>query len=115
MANENRIMINLDDRSMAVLKGLSKSSGLPITTFARLLIASGLPAVAPLVSALDDTNASTARKFDVMKSLLEDIRQEGIEAECTARELHDEKILAHRDEEQLEFCEENLEASDRFS
>ena len=93
MANENRIMINLDDQSMAVLKGLSKSSGLPITTFARLLISSGLPAVTPLLSALDDTNASTARKFDVMKSLLEDIRQEGIEAECAAAELHGEHQL----------------------
>jgi hypothetical protein len=108
-------MINLDDRSMAVLKGLSKSSGLPITTFARLLIASGLPAVAPLLGALDESNVSTARKFDVMKSLLEDIREEGIEAECAAAELHDEKQLEDRDEVQLEFSEENLEASDRFS
>ena len=115
MANENRIMINLDDQSMAVLKGLSKSSGLPITTFARLLISSGLPAVTPLLSALDDTNASTARKFDVMKSLLEDIREEGIEAECAAAELNVEKMIEHRDEEQLEFSEENLKASDRFS
>ena len=90
MANENRIMINLDDESMATLKLLATHSGLPITTYAKLLIRSGMPAIEPLVEALNQTNISTRRKLRRVLDQLHDIKEAGEDGEDIARNLNDE-------------------------
>jgi len=90
MANENRIMINLDDESMATLKLLSGHSGLPITTYAKLLIRSGMPAIEPLVDALNLTNISTRRKLRRVLDELHDMQEAVEDGEHIAQDLNDE-------------------------
>ena len=90
MSNENRIMINLDDESMATLKFLSGHSGLPITTYAKLLIRSGMPAIEPLVEALNQTNRSTKQKLRIITDQLNGMQEEGQEGEVIAQDLNDE-------------------------
>ena len=90
MSNENRIMINLDDESMATLKLLSGHSGLPITTYAKLLIRSGMPAIEPLVDALNQTNISTKRKLRRVLDQLHDTQEAVQEGEEIAKDLNEE-------------------------
>lgn len=90
MSNENRIMINLDDESMATLKLLSGHSGLPITTYAKLLIRSGMPAIEPLVDALNLTNISTRRKLRRVLDELHDMQEAVEDGEQIAQDLNDE-------------------------
>ena len=90
MANENRMMINLDPDTMATLKRLSAHTGLPMTAYARLLIRSGMPAIEPLVEALNETNQSTARKLSLVTETLNEMREEGIEGEQIEKDLHEE-------------------------
>ena len=90
MANENRIMINLDDESMATLKLLSGHTGLPMTTYAKLLIRSGMPAIEPLVEALNQTNRSTKQKLRIITDQLNGMQEEGQEGEVIAQDLNDE-------------------------
>ena len=99
MANENRIMINLDDQSMDTLKLLSGHTGLPMTTYAKLLIRSGMPAIEPLVEALNQTNQSTARKLKLVTEQLNEMQYAGQEGEEIEKDLHEEH--------QLELVEEN--------
>ena len=90
MANENRIMINLDDESMATLKLLSGHTGLPMTTYAKLLIRSGMPAIEPLVEALNQTNRSTKQKLRIITDQLNGMQEAGQEGEEIAQDLNDE-------------------------
>jgi len=90
MANENRLMINLDDESMATLKLLSGHTGLPMTTYAKLLIRSGMPAIEPLVEALNQTNRSTKQKLRIITDQLNGMQEEGQEGEVIAQDLNDE-------------------------
>lgn len=90
MANENRIMINLDDESMATLKLLSGHTGLPMTTYAKLLIRSGMPAIEPLVEALNQTNRSTKQKLRIITDQLNGMQELGQEGEQIAQDLNDE-------------------------
>ena len=90
MANENRMMINLDPETMATLKRLSEHTGLPMTTYAKLLIRSGMPAIEPLIGALNETNQSTLRKLSLVTETLNEMREEGIEGEQIEKDLHEE-------------------------
>ena len=90
MANENRLMINLDDESWATLNLLSKHSGLPMTTYAKLLIRSGMPAIEPLVDALNLTNISTRRKLRRVLDELHDMQEAVQDGEQVAQDLNDE-------------------------
>ena len=93
MANENRMMINLDPDTMATLKRLSAHTGLPMTAYARLLIRSGMPAIEPLVEALNQTNHTTARKLDVVRQQLNQMQTEGQEGEEIEKDLYVENQL----------------------
>ena len=90
MANDNRIMINLDDESMATLKLLSGHTGLPMTTYAKLLIRAGMPAIEPLVEALNQTNRSTKQKLRIITDQLNGMQEAGQEGEEIAQNLNDE-------------------------
>tara|TARA_B110001452_G_scaffold219711_1_gene191789 strand:+ start:238 stop:552 length:315 start_codon:yes stop_codon:yes gene_type:complete len=100
MANENRIMLNLNEESMATLKGLSEHTGLPITTYAKLLIQSGLPAIEPLVLALKQTDASTK---DILKQVQEQL--EILTSEKEDGSSVEEQLYWKNKEEQLELME----------
>ena len=99
MKQDNRMMINLDPDTMASLKLLSEHTGLPMTAYARLLIRSGMPAIEPLVEALNQTNHTTARKLDVVRAQLNQMQTEGQEGEQIEKNLHEEN--------QLELMEES--------
>ena len=99
MKQDNRMMINLDPDTMASLKLLSEHTGLPMTSYAKLLIRSGMPAIEPLVEALNQTNHTTARKLDVVRQQLNQMQTEGQEGEEIEKDLHVEN--------QLELMEEN--------
>ena len=90
MKQENRMMINLDPDTMATLKRLSEHTGLPMTTYAKLLIRSGMPAIEPLIGALNETNQSTRRKLSLVTETLNEMREEGIEGEEIEKDLHEE-------------------------
>tara|TARA_B110001450_G_C17442978_1_gene408706 strand:+ start:263 stop:571 length:309 start_codon:yes stop_codon:yes gene_type:complete len=90
MKQDNRMMINLDPDTMASLKLLSEHTGLPMTSYAKLLIRSGMPAIEPLVEALNETNQSTARKLSLVTETLNEMREEGIEGEQIEKDLHEE-------------------------
>ena len=90
MPNDNRMMINLDPDTMATLKLLSGHTGLPMTTYAKLLIRSGMPAIEPLVEALNTTNQTTARKLQIVTDQLNDMQEAGQEGEEIERDLNDE-------------------------
>jgi predicted DNA-binding protein len=90
MPNDNRMMINLDPDTMATLKLLSGHTGLPMTTYAKLLIRSGMPAIEPLVEALNTTNQTTARKLQIVTDQLNDMQESGQEGEEIERDLNDE-------------------------
>ena len=90
MPNDNRMMINLDPDTMATLKLLSGHTGLPMTTYAKLLIRSGMPAIEPLVEALNTTNQTTARKLQIVTDQLNDMQEAGQEGEELERDLNDE-------------------------
>ena len=100
MANENRIMLNLNDESMATLKGLSKHTGLPITTYAKLLIQSGLPAIEPVVLALQKTGVSTKEVLEKVQEQLEILTAENDDALAI-----EEQFYWKNKEEQLELME----------
>ena len=93
MKQDNRMMINLDPDTMASLKLLSEHTGLPMTSYAKLLIRSGMPAIEPLVEALNETNQSTARKLSLVTETLNEMREEGIEGEQIEKDLHEENQL----------------------
>jgi hypothetical protein len=97
------MMINLDPDTMASLKLLSEHTGLPMTTYAKLLIRSGMPAIEPLIEALNDTNQSTARKLSLVTETLNEMREEGIEGEQIEKHLHEE----HQEDLLEEFLEES--------
>jgi hypothetical protein len=90
MKQDNRMMINLDPDTMATLRRLSEHTGLPMTSYAKLLIRSGMPAIEPLVEALNETNQSTARKLSLVTETLNEMREEGIEGEQIEKDLHEE-------------------------
>ena len=90
MKQENRMMITLDPDTMATLRRLSEHTGLPMTSYAKLLIRSGMPAIEPLVEALNETNQSTARKLSLVTETLNEMREEGIEGEQIEKDLHEE-------------------------
>lgn len=90
MPNDNRMMINLDPDTMATLKLLSGHTGLPMTTYAKLLIRSGMPAIEPLVEALNTTNQTTARKLQIVTDQLNDMQEAGQEGEEIEMDLNDE-------------------------
>ena len=93
MKQDNRMMINLDPDTMASLKLLSEHTGLPMTSYAKLLIRSGMPAIEPLVEALNQTNQSTARKLDVVRTQLNEMQTAGQEGEVIEKDLHEENQL----------------------
>ena len=93
MKQDNRMMINLDPDTMASLKLLSEHTGLPMTSYAKLLIRSGMPAIEPLVEALNQTNQSTARKLDVVRTQLNEMQTAGQEGEEIEKDLHEENQL----------------------
>ena len=93
MKQDNRMMINLDPDTMASLKLLSEHTGLPMTSYAKLLIRSGMPAIEPLVEALNQTNQSTARKLDVVRTQLNEMQTAGQEGEEIEKDLYVENQL----------------------
>ena len=99
MKQDNRMMINLDPDTMATLKFLSGETGLPMTSYAKLLIRSGMPAIEPLVEALNTTNQTTARKLQIVTDQLNEMQEAGQEGEEVAKDLHEEH--------QYELVEEN--------
>ena len=90
MPNDNRMMINLDPDTMATLKLLAGHTGLPMTTYAKLLIRSGMPAIEPLVDALNLTNISTRRKLRRVLDELHDMQEAVQDGEEIAQDLNDE-------------------------
>ena len=106
MANDTRMMINLDPDTMATLKLLSGHTGLPMTTYAKLLIRSGMPAIEPLVEALNQTNQSTARKLELVTDQLNEMQYAGQEGEEIAKDLHGQHCGELSEEYQHEL--ENL-------
>ena len=100
MTYDTRLMINLNPDTMGRLKDASQRSGLPMTTYARLLITSGLPAIDAMVEALETTNASTHRKLKLVAETLDNMREKGIDGEQVEKNLYDEH--------QLELMEENF-------
>ena len=106
MANDTRMMINLDPDTMATLKLLSGHTGLPMTTYAKLLIRSGMPAIEPLVEALHATNQSTARKLSIITDQLNEMQYAGQEGEEIAKDLHGQHCGELSEEYQHEL--ENL-------
>ena len=98
MASKTRLVINLEPETMYKLKAASEYSGLPMTTYARILIHSGLPAIDSLVEVLEKTNAGTMAKIKLVAEALDNIRDVGIEGEQIEKGL--------RDEHQYELAEE---------
>jgi len=87
---DTRLMINLNPDIMARLKDASQRSGLPMTTYARLLISSGLPAIDAMVEALETTNVSTHRKLKLVAEILYNMREQGQDGVKIAQNLNDE-------------------------
>ena len=56
MNHENRVMINLDDESYLTIKKLAKATGLPIGSYAKMLIKVGMPVINSIIENVDKTN-----------------------------------------------------------
>ena len=98
MTYDTRLMINLNPDIMARLKDASQRSGLPMTTYARLLISSGLPAIDAMVDALETTNITTHRKLKLVAEILHNMREQGQDGEKI--------VKVKNDEYQFELAEE---------
>ena len=87
---DTRLMINLNPEIMTRLKDASQRSGLPMTTYARLLISSGLPAIDAMVDALETTNLTTHRKLKLVAEILHNMREKEQYGEEIAKDLNEE-------------------------
>ena len=87
---DTRLMINLNPEIMTRLKDASQRSGLPMTTYARLLISSGLPAIDAMVEALETTNLTTHRKLKLVAEILHNMREKGQDGQKLVKDLNHE-------------------------
>ena len=56
MKHENRVMINLDDMSYSTIKKLAKATGIPIGSYAKMLIKAGMPVIDSIIENIDKSN-----------------------------------------------------------
>tara|TARA_B100000795_G_scaffold96958_1_gene71159 strand:- start:206 stop:550 length:345 start_codon:yes stop_codon:yes gene_type:complete len=85
MTERNRTMINIDPSVFEEMRVLSDATGIPIATYGKLLIQSGLPILRTMSEAIIDRDDFMNNKLDALNSMIEDLTGE-------YQEIHYEKI-----------------------
>ena len=97
MTERNRTMINIEPSVFEEMRVLSDATGIPIATYGKLLIQSGLPILKTMREAIVERDDFMNNKLDALSGIIDDLIWEG-------QDLHYEKVK--RDEHQHEL--ENL-------
>ena len=79
MTERNRTMINIDPSVFEEMKVLSDATGIPIATYGKLLIQSGLPILRTMRDAIVDRDDFMNNKLDAFSSMIEDLKGEAQE------------------------------------
>ena len=79
MTERNRTMINIDPSVFEEMKVLSDATGIPIATYGKLLIQSGLPILRTMRDAIVDRDDFINNKLDAFSSMIEDLKGEAQE------------------------------------
>lgn len=95
MTERNRTMINIEPSVFEEMRVLSDATGIPIATYGKLLIQSGLPILRTMREAIVDRDDFMNNKLDALHSMIEDLTGE-------AQEVYYEKITREEHQHELE-------------
>ena len=95
MKERNRAMINIEPAIFEEMRELSQITGIPISTYGKLLIQSGLPILRTMREAIVDRDDFMNNKLDALNSMIEDLTGE-------AQEVYYEKVTREEHQHELE-------------